>query len=88
MLTGSGSAVQTGLDLIEREPGVLKCHNDTKRLQTWGLMGASRAIFRGGFSIDSFMLRYRGVDWLNQTNWDCNGRCGPVLWCPSQLGQI
>ena len=71
--------MQTGLDLLRREASALSCHNDTRRLQTYGVMGASRAIFRAGYSIDSFMLRYRGVDWLNESNWDCNGRCvGPL----------
>lgn len=65
---------QTGLDLMEKEASVFQCHNETKRVQTYGIMGASRAIFRAGFSIDSFMMRYQGLDWTNQTNWDCNGR--------------
>ena len=65
---------QTGLDLMEKEGSVFKCQNETKRVQTYGVMGASRAVFRAGFSIDSFMMRYRGVDWTNQSNWDCNSR--------------
>ena len=25
-----------------------------------------------GFGLDSFMVRYQGVDWLDQKNWKCN----------------
>jgi len=25
-----------------------------------------------GYNLDSFMMRYQGVDWLNHDNWACN----------------
>lgn len=28
-----------------------------------------------GFGLDSFMMRYQGVDWLDQGNWKCNKQC-------------
>lgn len=28
-----------------------------------------------GFNLDSFMMRYQGVNWLDQANWHCNKRC-------------
>ena len=35
-------------------------------------LGSSVAIFNAGFTIDSLMLKYQGVDWLDTANWDCN----------------
>ena len=31
-----------------------------------------------GFNLDSFMMRYQGVDWLDAANWKCNKRWGGV----------
>jgi hypothetical protein len=28
--------------------------------------------FMAGFGLDSFMMRYQDVDWLDQANWKCN----------------
>lgn len=28
-----------------------------------------------GFTIDSLMLKYQGVDWRNTKNWNCNAGC-------------
>lgn len=36
---------------------------------------SSLAILRGGYNLDSFMVRYQGVDWTNEANWECNARC-------------
>lgn len=35
-------------------------------------MGSSAAILQAGYSIDSLMLRYQGVDWRDTNNWACN----------------
>ena len=35
-------------------------------------VGASRAILNAGYTLDALMLRYKGVDWRNQSNWHCN----------------
>ena len=67
-------AMQAGLALIEKEESVFKCYNETKMTRFASERGASRAILRNGYSLDSFLMRYRGVDWTNHTNWDCNAR--------------
>ena len=36
-------------------------------------VGASRAVLNAGYTLDSLMLRYKNVDWRNQSNWGCNG---------------
>lgn len=35
-------------------------------------LGASAAILRAGYNLDSMMVRYQGVDWRNEDNWGCN----------------
>ena len=39
-----------------------------------GELGSSLAMLNAGFGIDTFMLRYQGVDWLDNKNWGCNGQ--------------
>ena len=63
-----------GLALMEKEPTVFACFNDTKVTRYLSDRSASRAILRAGYTLDSFLLRYRGVDWTNHSNWDCNAR--------------
>ena len=40
-------------------------------------VGASKAVLDAGYTLDSLMLRYKNVDWRNQSNWGCNGECAP-----------
>ena len=40
-------------------------------------LGSSLAVLKGGYNLDSFMVRYQGVDWTDQSSWECNGRCAP-----------
>eukprot|EP01025_Chloroclados_australasicus_P029266 TRINITY_DN2918_c0_g1_i12.p2 TRINITY_DN2918_c0_g1~~TRINITY_DN2918_c0_g1_i12.p2 ORF type:complete len:195 (-),score=19.75 TRINITY_DN2918_c0_g1_i12:1599-2183(-) len=40
-------------------------------------LGASLAILQAGYNIDSFMMRYQGVDWRNKDTWACNDRTNP-----------
>ncbi len=35
-------------------------------------VGASKAILDAGYSLDSLMLKYQGVDWSNKAAWRCN----------------
>ncbi len=41
-------------------------------------LGSSLAILRGGYNLDSFMVRYQNVDWTNEANWECNSRCAAL----------
>ena len=45
-------AVQTGLDLLRREASALSCHNDTRRLQTYSVAGADRALLQADIQAD------------------------------------
>ncbi len=44
-------------------------------------LGSSLAILKGGYNLDSFMVRYQGVDWTDQASWECNGRRDQTLNC-------
>ena len=48
-------------------------------------VGASKAVLDAGYTLDSLMLRYKNVDWRNQSNWGCNGECVPQLSVLSSL---
>jgi hypothetical protein len=37
-----------------------------------GELGSSLAMLNAGHNLDSFMLRYQGVDWRDHANWGCN----------------
>ena len=66
--------LQVGLGVLEADGRVLKCHNGSDEERWHSELGASAAILRSNFSIDSFLTRYRKVDWTNTKNWECNQR--------------
>lgn len=40
--------------------------------------GASGTILTAKYNLDSLMLRYQGLDWRDEENWDCNARVDPL----------
>ena len=66
--------MQVGLEVLQKNGSVLQCHGLPWEDELYSLFGASRAILDAGYNMDSFMLRYRGVDWTNQVNWGCNAK--------------
>lgn len=68
--------LQAGLALLRRDPKVFACHTSPWDAMFHGELGASAAVLSAGFNLDSLMARYQGVDWRQQSNWECNGRCG------------
>lgn len=67
---------QVGLQVMLDNGHIFECHRSIADAVYNAEVGASLAIFRAGYSIDSLMLRYQGVDWTNRRSWDCNARCG------------
>lgn len=67
-----------GLDVIHKNGSVLTCHSAPWEDEYYSQLGASRAILNAGYNLDSFMLRYRGVDWTEPRNWGCNAKLNPV----------
>ena len=69
------AALQIGLGIIEAEGKAMKCYENPAESLSLSVMGASTAILKANYSIDSFMARYRRVEWLDKKNWGCNQRC-------------
>ena len=67
--------MQVGLQLLLEDRHVFECHKDISDAVFYAEIGSSLTIFRAGFTIDSLMLRYQGVDWTNPENWQCNDKC-------------
>ena len=63
---------QIGLGLLRQAGAVLQCYTDIHDAIWHAELGSSKAILDAGYSIDSLMLRYQGVDWRDTANWECN----------------
>lgn len=66
--------LQPGLAILESEAKVMQCYDNILESQTYSEIGASAAILKANYSLDSFMTRYRKVEWLEKQNWGCNER--------------
>ncbi|KAK9829758.1 hypothetical protein WJX72_007700 [[Myrmecia] bisecta] len=69
---------RVGMKLWREDGNIFKCHNNVYDERYFSEMGLSRTVLTSGYTIDSFMMRYRNVDWTNSSNWECNGRISPV----------
>ena len=75
-------SVQVGLQVLSEDGHVFKCHRDMSDAVFNAELGSSLAILRAGYTIDSLMLRYQGVDWTNPENWHCNDKCATITISP------
>ena len=64
--------------MLEAAGYVLQCHGGRDHAVFYGEIGASLAILKAGYTIDSFLTRYQGVDWRNESAWQCNGAVSPI----------
>ena len=68
---------------------VFTCYSNMWDTIFFSELGSSLAILKGGYNLDSFMIRYQGVDWTDQASWECNGRradsSGAASGLPLQL---
>jgi hypothetical protein len=65
---------QVGLAVLIEDGNIFKCHDTVADAVFHAELGSSLAIFNAGYTIDSLMLRYTGVDWRDQANWGCNAK--------------
>ena len=79
------SAAQVGLQVLVNDRHVFECHRQISDAVYNAEVGSSLAILQAGYSIDSLMLRYQGVDWTNPENWQCNDKCAAVIMPVSTL---
>jgi hypothetical protein len=68
---------QVGFAVMREDGNVFKCHKDMWDTIYYSELGSSWSILEAGYGIDSFMMRYQGVDWLDRKNWGCNSRVNP-----------
>ena len=61
--------------MLEENGEVLRCHNSTAEERLHSEIGASAAILKANYTLDTFMARYRKVDWTDRRNWECNQGC-------------
>lgn len=69
-----------GLAVLLKTQRVFKCWGHIHETIIESEIGASRSIMDAGYTIDSLMLRYQGVDWRDPavTRHACNGELNPL----------
>lgn len=68
---------QVGFKVWQKDENVFKCWESMWDVIWHGELGSSLAMLNAGYNLDSFMMRYQGVDWLNHDNWACNKQHNP-----------
>lgn len=68
---------KVGLDVWLRGGNVFTCWSSMWDVIWHGELGSSLALLDAGFGLDSFMMRYQGVDWADKSNWKCNKQANP-----------
>jgi hypothetical protein len=67
----------TGWALLTSQHGVFRCHSNTWEQRYHADVGASLAILKAGWTLDTLLTRYQGVDWTQAAAWQCNQRVRP-----------
>lgn len=57
-----------------KEGSVFKCYASPWDTRYYSDSGASLAMLRAGYNLDTLLTRYQGVDWWSQKTWNCNAR--------------
>ena len=68
---------QVGLQVLLDRKTVFQSHPGKVSAILNGEYGMNIAIFKAGYTIDSLLLAYQGLDWTNRSNWGCNGNQHP-----------
>lgn len=68
-----------GLARMVAQQGIFRCHKNRWDTRYHSDAGASLAMFKSGWTIDTLMSRYQGIDWKNTDTWQCNQRVPPDL---------
>ena len=59
---------------MRQDGHIFTCYSNMWDTIFYSELGSSLAVLKGGYNLDSFMVRYQGVDWTDQASWECNGR--------------
>ena len=60
-----------GLSIL-REARVMRQMKNKYDAIVNGEYGLTRAVFDAGYTIDTLLYKYQGVNWRDKSNWDCN----------------
>lgn len=66
-----------GIEIWKADKNVFGCWDSMWDVIWHGELGSSLAILNAGYTLDSFMMRYQGVDWQDTRNWACNKKANP-----------
>ncbi len=70
----AGRPLQVGWEVLAKEGAVFKCYANPWDTRYYSDSGASLAVLKAGYNLDTLLTRYQGVDWWKQENWGCNER--------------
>lgn len=68
---------QVGMKILIDDGNVFGCYTDFTETMYYSEVGLSAVIMKAGYNVDSFMLRYQGVDWRDESNWNCGDNENP-----------
>ena len=67
----------TGWGILTSDPKIFQCHANIWEQKYYADVGASLAILRAGWTLDTLLTRYQEVDWTAAQSWSCNQRVRP-----------
>lgn len=67
-----------GMEVLLRKGTVFRCWDNMADTVIYSEIGASEAIVQAGYTFDSLMLRYQGLDWRHPALVHCNGGSNPL----------
>lgn len=68
---------KAGWNLLREESVVFRCYTDPWDTRYYSDSGASLAVLKAGYNLDTLLTRYQGIDWWSKKSWTCNGRMRP-----------
>lgn len=66
-----------GWRILTESKEIFKCHFSPWDVKYFSEYGSSLAILNAGYTLDSLLTRYQGVDWGLPSSWQCNRRVRP-----------
>jgi hypothetical protein len=65
---------QEGWELLSSNAEVWRCYDSSWDERYYSDSGASLAVMAAGWSMDTLLTKYQGVDWWNRATWRCNAK--------------
>lgn len=78
-VSGMAFAALTDFVLKAYDANVFDCFKDKVDVILKGEYGISKLAIKLGVNLDTLLLQYGDVNWLDSNNWDCNGNQSPFF---------